>query len=163
MKQDFIMTTPSGGARATGFSLVELMITIMVGAILVSIAVPAYTTQIRKTRRTEARTAVLDLASREERYLSVSNQYSNKDTDLGYGTTGNQINGLSVGSGYYTVKVVVVQADAAGNTPAAYTITATATGIQAKDTDCNIFTVVQTGATTSTNSGGSDSSAICWK
>jgi type IV pilus assembly protein PilE len=160
-----MMTTASIRARAAGFSLIELMITVVVGAILVSIAVPAYTTQIRKTRRTEARSALLDLASREERYYSVNNTYSDKVLDLGYGTATTQINGLSIGSGYYTVKVTVGAADptTAPPTPATYTIIATAAGLQAKDADCTSFRVTETGATSSLNSGAATSTGICWK
>jgi type IV pilus assembly protein PilE len=121
VKQDIAMKTSSGRNAAAGFTLVELMITIAVGAILVSIAVPAYTTQIRKTRRPEARSAILDLASREERYFSVNNGYSDKQLDLGYGPAVTQINALSVGSGYYTVAITAVPADVAANTPATYT------------------------------------------
>ena len=47
--------------RVAGFTLVELMVTILIGAILLAIAVPTYQAQIRKSRRTEARNAVLDL------------------------------------------------------------------------------------------------------
>ncbi len=53
-----------------GFTLIELMVTIMVAAILAAIAVPSYTSQIRKSRRTEARNAVLDAAAREERLFA---------------------------------------------------------------------------------------------
>ena len=158
------MTTTSGRVRTAGFTLVELMITIVVGAILVSIAVPAYTSQVRKTRRTDARTAILDLASREERYFTVNNGYSDKELDLGYGNSATtQINGMSVGSGYYTVAVTVVPANVAANTPATYSIIASAAGLQVGDTDCSTFKVVETGATSSTNSAGTDSTPICWK
>ncbi|MDB6047204.1 MAG: putative 4 fimbrial pilE-related [Gammaproteobacteria bacterium] len=158
------MTILSGRTRAAGFSLVELMITIVIGAILVSIAVPAYTTQIRKTRRTEARTAILDLASREERFYSVNNAYTDQQANLGYGAAG-AVSGTSVGSGYYTVTVTFTAADVttAPPTQATYTIKASAAGIQAKDTDCASFTVQETGKTSSLNSAGTDSTALCWK
>ena len=50
-------------SRSAGFTLIELMVVVIIATILLSIAIPAYTSQIRKSRRTEARTAVLDLAS----------------------------------------------------------------------------------------------------
>ena len=50
--------------RHAGFTLVELMITVVILAIVVSIAMPSYSVQVRKSRRTEARTALLDLAGR---------------------------------------------------------------------------------------------------
>ncbi|HHZ88190.1 MAG TPA: prepilin-type N-terminal cleavage/methylation domain-containing protein, partial [Chromatiaceae bacterium] len=37
-----------------GFTLIELMVTIVIVAILASIAIPSYTGQIQKSRRAEA-------------------------------------------------------------------------------------------------------------
>jgi prepilin-type N-terminal cleavage/methylation domain-containing protein len=37
--------------RERGFSLIELMITVVIGAILVSIALPNYIESVRKSRR----------------------------------------------------------------------------------------------------------------
>jgi len=55
-----------------GFTLIELMVVVAIATILFAIAIPSYVTYIRESRRTEAKTAVLDLAGREERYLSTS-------------------------------------------------------------------------------------------
>src|ERR1019366_8632313 len=101
-----------------GFSLVELMVTIMIAAILLTIAVPAYQTFIRKSRRTDAKTAVLDLAGREETLFSTWNKYSVTPADVGYVGAFPQ----PVGSGYYTINVVVQPA--AANTPPSFVVTA---------------------------------------
>ncbi|MFL6603320.1 MAG: type IV pilin protein [Steroidobacteraceae bacterium] len=148
------MTMRSRPLRAAGFTLVELMVTIVVASILASIAVPSYMSQIRKSRRTEARTAVLDLATREERYFSVNNGYTANDVNLGYGATNKAITNLKVASGYYTV-TVTTPASATGQP--GFLIKATAAGTQAKDTPCQTFTVDQTGAQTST-----PSTTGCW-
>src|SRR5437016_7599183 len=58
--------------RAAGFTLVELMVVVAIATILFAIAVPSYITYVRQSRRTEARTAVLDLAGREERFFSTN-------------------------------------------------------------------------------------------
>jgi Tfp pilus assembly protein PilE len=104
----------------------------------------------------------LPLFPDQERYFSVNNGYSDNQLDLGYGPAATQINALSVGSGYYTVAITVVPADVAANTPATYAIIATSAGPQVKDTDCSKFQAVETGATSSTNSAGTDSTAMCW-
>jgi type IV pilus assembly protein PilE len=148
------MTMRSRPLRVAGFTLIELMVTIVIASMLLAIAVPSYMSQIRKSRRTEARTAVLDLATREERYFSVNNGYSAKDSDLGYGTTNNAIKDLSVGSGYYTV-TVTLPAGAAGQP--GFKIEAKPTGSQAKDAACTSFIVDQTGKQTS-----SPSATGCW-
>jgi type IV pilus assembly protein PilE len=140
--------------RIAGFSLIELMVTVAVAATLAAIVIPTYQSQIRKSRRTEARTAVMDLATREERYYSVNNDYSSSALQLGYGAADAQINTMSVGAGYYTVTVVAI--GALPPAPATFTITATAVGSQAKDTGCLTFTVDDKGTQTSAPA------ADCW-
>lgn len=145
--------------RAGGFTLIELMVTLVVAAILISIAVPSYQTQVRKSRRTEARNAVMDLAAREERYYSVNNAYTNVAMQLGYGTDNAAITDRSIGSGYYTVSVDFTAADPAATPPlrAGFTITAKAAGAQLKDTACQKFVVDEIGTQTST-----PSATECW-
>ena len=59
-----------------GFTLIELMVTVAIVAILSAIAYPAYTEYILKSRRTDAKNALLDLAARQERFYSLNNKYS---------------------------------------------------------------------------------------
>lgn len=154
------MTTIQSSRRAGGFSLIELMVVVLIATILLTIAVPTYQNQIRKSRRTEARTALLDLANREERYFSANNNYTTSQQALGYGTTTTTFSAVSVGSGYYTVTVTVTPGDPTTSpvTQAGYSIVATAVGTQASDTACATFTVDQTGTQSSTSSAPS----TCW-
>ena len=146
--------------RTRGFTLIELMITVTIAAVLMSIAFPLYLHQIRESRRTDARSALLDLASREERFYSLQNAYSSTATDLGY-TSWPQ----TVGSGYYQISQPTNITAATASSPATFTLTATpiAGKGQDKDTDCQSFTVTQTGQETSTNSASATSTSICWK
>src|ERR1700682_6449593 len=89
-------------ASLGGFTLVELMVTVVVAAILFAIAVPTYTSQMQKARRTDARSALLDLAGREERFFSVSTAYTATASQLGYAALGHPI-----GSGYYKIDVAL--------------------------------------------------------
>src|SRR5271155_5243504 len=75
---------PSKMLAPQGFTLIELVITMVIVAILASIAIPAYNSYILKSHRTEAKTALLDMASLEERYFTTQNVYSTAATDLGY-------------------------------------------------------------------------------
>ena len=62
--------------RRVGFTLVELMITIAILAILAAIAYPAYQDQLRKGRRAAAQSFVVDIASREQQYLLDARAYA---------------------------------------------------------------------------------------
>lgn len=54
-----------------GFTLMEVMITVVIVGILTAIAYPSYTQQVIKSRRTDAQQALTDLANRQERnYLN---------------------------------------------------------------------------------------------
>ena len=143
--------------RQVGFMLVELMITVVILSILVAIALPAYNGQVLRSHRTEARTALLDLASREERYYSTANNYTDAPSKLAYGAAGAwpAAPGMLVGNGYYQVFVQVTAA--APPAPAAYLLTATAVGTQVNDTPCLTLSVNQLGQQTST------SGATCWQ
>jgi type IV pilus assembly protein PilE len=148
---------PSRVSRQSGFTLIELMVTVVIATILLSIAVPAYTSQVRKSRRTDARTAVLDLAGREERFFSISNNYSQTATDLGYAQFP-----ATVGGGYYNVSVQAPDPTRTPPVQASFRITATAIGPQLNDTQCNSFTVDSLGQQTAFDSGGNPSTQSCW-
>lgn len=147
---------------AAGFTLIELMVTIAIAAVLGTIAVSSYSSQVRKSRRTEARQALLDLASREERFFSTNSSYTNAAGNLGYLNPFPQ----AVGNGYYQISVcVAAAAPCAGNatTGNVFAITATAISTQAKDVGCATFTLTSVGAQSAKDSGGADQSAICWR
>jgi type IV pilus assembly protein PilE len=137
-----------------GFTLLELMIVVAIVGILAAIAFTTYSAQVQKARRTDARTAVLDLAGREERYFSVNNSYSTTAADVGYGGAFPQV----VGSGYYLLSITI----AAVGAPPSYNIIATAVPPQTADTSCASFSINQLGQQSSKDSGGADSTAVCW-
>jgi type IV pilus assembly protein PilE len=148
-------TTPPKSA-ARGFTLIELMVTVAIVAILATIATTSYTTQIQKSRRTDARSALLDLAGREEKLFSTTNAYSATATDLGYSGAFPQL----IGSNYYTVNVASPDPAQAAATFPTYAITATAVGPQLGDTQCLTLSVNQTGLQSSTPT--TTPAATCW-
>jgi type IV pilus assembly protein PilE len=147
--------------RIGGFTLIELMITVVVLAIIVGIAVPSYTQQIRKSRRTDARNALLDIAGREERWLSVSNSYSAVPTDVGYPGAA-WLPPVNLPDGYYTVSVTTPDAANQPGVANSFIITATAIGQQASDTDCATFTVNQQGVQTAATAAAVANTTTCW-
>lgn len=148
-------------ARAAGFTLIELMIVVVVASILLAIAIPSYQAQIRKSRRTDARTALMDLAAREQRYFSLQGTFTNSPANLGYAPpASNATFPMNVGSGYYSVNVTL---NAAGNPPSfSFTATPVAGTSQANDTQCASFTVTNTGSQTSVDNSNNDTTSTCW-
>ena len=61
--------------KILGFTLVELMITIAVISVLVSIGYPMYQDQVYKSRRAAARGSLLELAQFMERNYTEANRY----------------------------------------------------------------------------------------
>ena len=150
----------SRGAREAGFTLVELMVVIVIGAILMTIAVPSYTSHVRKSRRTDAKTALLDLATREERFSSLNNAYTNDSASLGYGAGGFP---QPVGSNYYNIDVPAnTLIPAAAGVAAYFKATATPFGTQTQDTQCASFSIDSTGKQSALDSGGADATTTCW-
>lgn len=137
--------------RVGGFTLIELMIAVAIAALLASVAYGSYTSQIRKSRRTEAKTALLDMAAREERYYTTQNKYSATPSELGY-TVSPDSSPMSVGTGLYKVTITIT-----AGPPATFSLVAAPQGPQTNDTDCGSYTLTQTGAQTVSGTGTN-----CW-
>ncbi|MDA8127778.1 MAG: prepilin-type N-terminal cleavage/methylation domain-containing protein [Betaproteobacteria bacterium] len=112
--------------RQTGFTLIELMITVAIVAILAAIAMPAYQEYVKRGNRAAAESEMMDIASREQQYLLANRCYTNNLTTLGY-TLPTELNGK------YTPAVA---ADCTGMP--SFTITFTASGVQATDGDLKL-------------------------
>jgi type IV pilus assembly protein PilE len=138
--------------KSLGFTLIELVIAIVIVAILAAIAIPAYSSYVLQSHRTDAKTALLDMASLEERYFSVNNAYSTAATDLGYAAYP-----TTVGGGYYQVQAPTV-VGATTTAAATYTLSAVAVGTQLNDTQCQTFTLTSTGVQTA----APDITNSCW-
>lgn len=61
--------------QASGFTLIELMITVAVLGILAAVAYPAYTNSLIKGTRANAKSVLLDIAQKEQAYLLDSRSY----------------------------------------------------------------------------------------
>lgn len=75
-----------GDRRRTGFTLIELMITVAVVAILAAIALPNYTEYVRRSERANARASLMQLAQCLERTLTLNSQYVVATCAVGFDT-----------------------------------------------------------------------------
>jgi type IV pilus assembly protein PilE len=62
--------------RSRGFTLIEVMITLAIVAILAAIAVPSYSEYVRRARITEAVAALADMHVKMERYFQDNRSYT---------------------------------------------------------------------------------------
>lgn len=70
--------------KSSGFTLIELMITVAVVAIIVAVAYPAYGSHVRKAKRSTAQTALLDLAAKQQGYLLDRRMYAGDTAALSF-------------------------------------------------------------------------------
>lgn len=118
----FCVSLRRGAAREQGFTLIELMIVVTVAAILASVAMPAYTRMINKSR---AKDAAADLAALglnlENRFqLQLSYPVNAAGTVVGT-TTASTFTGWAATQGNYFSYTLASDAGS-------YTLTATGTG-----------------------------------
>ena len=109
--------------RQNGFTLIELMITVVIIAILAAIAMPAYQEYVKRGNRAAAESEMMDIANREQQYMLANRSYADGAT-LGYALP-------SELTGKYTPTITPNNVA----TPPTFTITFAATGTQASDGD----------------------------
>ncbi|UCV11467.1 prepilin-type N-terminal cleavage/methylation domain-containing protein [Dechloromonas denitrificans] len=63
--------------REAGFTLIEVMITVVIIALLAGVALPAYQGQIVKSRRTDTQRVLVSHAQSLERWFSTNGTYLN--------------------------------------------------------------------------------------
>lgn len=130
---------PSRRRGVRGFTLIELMITVGIVAILVAIAYPSYADSVRKSRRGQAKADLVSAAQIAERYRSINDSYTG--LSVGTGSTDEiSPNSPQEGTARYTLAL-------SNHTATTFTLTATPnTGTdQASDT-CGALSITETGA-----------------
>lgn len=126
---------------ASGFTLIELMITVTVIGILAAIVYPSYTDYITRAKRADGKAVLLQLQLAQEKWRANHTTYGAK-SDLGITVSPD---------GYYAVN------DFTNVGAATYTVTASPNGFT--DSKCGTLGINQDGVKTET---GSDTAANCW-
>ncbi len=70
--------------RATGFTLIEVMIAVAIVGILATIAVPSYKIYVERANRTVAKTALADVISRQNSFYVDRKRYATTFSKLGW-------------------------------------------------------------------------------
>ena len=113
-------TSTSGRRAQVGFTLIELMITVAIVAILAAVAIPSYAQYVIRSKRSAAQAQMMDIANREQQYLLANRRYADK-TALAYALP-------TEVSMYYDYAITL----SASSVPS-FTVTFTPTGSQASD------------------------------
>lgn len=165
----------SSKRKAAGLTLIELMTVLAVLAIIATIGWSAYTAQILKIRRVEARGGVMEIAMAQEKEFAAWGQYSeligpiNTDGQATDDITFNDNLPLANANSnfrdeltriareygeFYTFNITALNAT--------YTVTATPILGQLQDVECASFSTNQIHVKTAVDSGGNDTTNLCW-
>lgn len=134
--------------RARGFTLFEVVIVGVIVGILAAIALPSYFSSIQKSRRTDAKSALVGAAGQMERYFTERGTYATATL----GTASTDVYPAASENGYYNLSLTNL-------TATTYTVGAAPTGAQADD-PCGTFTYTNQGVKGVT--GSSKPVSDCW-
>lgn len=127
--------------RPSGFTLIELMITVAVVAILAAVAYPSYQQHLRKSRRAEAQAFMMAVAARQQQFLVDTRSYATSLETVGVATPPN-------------VAQAYTPALAASAPASTFTLTLTPKSHQASE-PCGTLSIDHVGSKTPTATG-------CW-
>lgn len=131
-----------------GFTLIELMITVAIIGILVSVAYPSYTSYIRRGKITDAHAALADYRIKLEQYYQDNRNY---------GTAGSDCVATAPSSTYFNITCTA-------NTAQTFTATAasnTGQGLGSSAGDYT-YTIDETNTRSTTKFNGATVTKSCW-
>ncbi|HEX5788569.1 MAG TPA: type IV pilin protein [Woeseiaceae bacterium] len=124
--------------KMRGITLMELMIVVVIVGILAAVAYPNYRDFAARAKRNEAKAALLQIATNQERFYLNNNEYTENMQNLGFNVSDNFV----TETGSYNI-------DVAGANATTYTATATYLKADNEAGKCATFTIQPNGDRTS--------------
>ena len=124
--------------KMRGITLMELMIVVVIVGILAAVAYPNYRDFAARAKRNEAKAALLQIATNQERFYLNNNEYTDNMQNLGFNVSDNFV----TETGSYNI-------DVAGANATSYTATATYLKADNEAGKCATFTIQPNGSRTS--------------
>ena len=160
-----IMRMKIHSGRTFGYTLVEMMITLLILGVLASIAIPHYASFVRDSRRADAISSTAKIMSQQELfYGNNGNQFAGGVAQLGLQVYDGNADTTTSEEGHYSIRMTDCDGNAIGAGDNCIRLLTTAiSSSQLKDTDCREFILNSHGGQTSKNSAGTLSTdGTCW-
>lgn len=145
-----IPRTSTPRRRAIGVTLIELVITLAILGILATVSYASYSNYILKANRSVAKGALLDAATRQERFYASNRRYATSMSELGYPTSptcfgkdGSSLTSCSAAGIIYSVRTAIDTGEAGCGNPPCFKVSADPAGTQQHDT-CGTFRIFST-------------------
>ena len=144
-----LLTKSMQPSKSAGFTLIEIMIVVAILGIVSAIAFPSYQEYVRKTRRADAQTALMELGHFMERNYTANGTYlvANAAPALPFTEAPKDAGGK------------VYDLSLTGTTATGYTLQAVPKGAMSTDV-CGTLTLSNTGAK---GQASGQTQATCWR